>query len=832
MDITLDAARAEDLKASHNRFNAPLGADPNFSGPVGVRKCTDCCWILLFLVANAALAAFAVYCYWIGDPHRLIHGWDFRAELCGEGGLSDKPYAYFLAPGNSTTAICLEGCPVLASAWAACLYDVDHTTDLLDLPCYDAYVSKPFANRYCLPASETQRDAVLEWLYDPMQVTTRATGDLYRAWDVLAISGLVSATVALFYLICIRIGVCFLPLGCLSLLSLWLLFAGISYMIYEEADRVADSVCGPFEGVTMQDCDRNRWSGSYKALAYSTGVLFIAISLGALTFVYHLWRGAKMVALCARPLRHATCISFLPCLIMLLGAGVYALLITLVSYAAGTAAIETDSILLILGRAKTLNFYYAPRILIFYAVIMAFWWFSLLATVSEYLTASYTCHWFFGKDKSSLIQPFRNSIKNAFMYHFGSLILASVAMPSFRLFKYFLGTIRRFATLLGVDKGKCCSSCFGPCFECYDGALRYLDYQALAYQSLWGGTFCDSAKRGFYLIERNKVNCKRLTASGDYYVWLFQLTTMLSAPAFVFYWLLHMDKTFMDEMTKHVSTVTGMAVVSLIISWFLAQELGAVMRGLQYGSLVSYLSDAEMFVGGQRFADDQIAGLYGEGYEAVRVLKPVEDMKQSKDESMHEFLAESPAEKPLSFPEPAKPLKISEFPQPIKSVRKPSPPAKPFVPGNKSEGNQPINPVDARGNRSQAFEQPHRPPPVPDILRQTMSSATSSDYSSAPSDARFFIPPHVVPPPASPKGLGSSRNKKPEPVATFRSARGPPSPRGRQPGPEESNGSDSLSSYTDSEEEENFNRRPIARPSSRGEAPARHRGAKKGGRKA
>jgi len=829
MDITLDAARAEDPKTSHNRYNAPLGADPNFNGPVGARQCTDCCWVVLFLVANAALAAFAVYCYWMGDPQRLIHGWDFRAELCGEGGLSGKPYAYFLAPGNSTTAICLEGCPVLASVWAVCLYDVDHSTDLLDIPCYDAYVSKPFANRYCLPASEAERNEVLDWLYDPMQVTTRTAGDLYRAWDVLAISGVVSAAVALFYLLWLRIGACFLPIACLSLLSIWLLFAGISFMIYEEADRVADNVCGSFEDVTMQNCNRTRWSRPYEALAYSTAVLFIAISLGALTFVSHICRGSKLMSLCARPLKRATCVSFLPCFVMLLGAGVYALLITLVTYAAGSGAVAMDSVSLIQGHVKTVDFYYAPRVLIFYALLMALWWFSLLATVSEYLTASYTCHWFFGKDKESLIQPFRSSLKNAFMYHFGSLVLASVLMPSMRLWKYVLGTVRRFASMLGIDKSKCCASCCGLCFDCYDGALRYLDYQALAYQSLWGGSFSEAAKRGFFLIERNKANCKRLTSSGDYYVWLFQLSTMLSGPVFVFYWIQHMDKTFREEMTKHVSSVTGLAVVALVVSWFIAQELGAVMRGLLYGSLVSYLSDAEMFVGGQRYADDQIAGLYGEGYEAVRVLQPLDDKKPFKDESMHEFLSESPAEKPLSFPELSKPTKVPDIPVPVKPVRKPSPPAKPSL--VKSEGNQALGQVNTQRNRTQAFEQPVRPPPIPDILRQTMSSATSSDYSSAQSDARFFIPPHVVPPPASPKAVESARGKKPEPAAPFRSARGPPSPRGRQP-PVESNGSDSLSSYTDSEEEEDFNRRPIARPSSRGDSPARRRGAKKGGRKA
>ena len=847
MDMTQEPGKGEMAREGFSRDNMPLASDPNFNGPLTERYCTDWCWLFVFLVANAALAAFAVYSYWVGAPERLIHGWDFRAELCGQGGLTNKPYAYFLAPRNSTTAICLEGCPVLDSLWAVCLYDVDHVHDMEGWPCYDAYVSKPFANRYCIPNDPDLREEVLDWLYDPMQVTTRATGDLYRAWDVLAISGVVSAITVLFYLVILRIGVCLFPLGVISLVAMGLLFAGISFMIYEESDKVADDVCGPFEGMSMTDCDRSRWSQSYEVLAYSTAVLFIGISLGAMTFSYRLWSGSKLISLSSRPLRNATCVSFLPCIVMLLGAGVYAMLLTFVTYASGTGSIDTESVSLIERYVKTINFEIAPRVLIFYVLLMTLWWFSLLSTVTEYLTASYTCYWFFGKDKSSLIQPFRNSLKHAFRYHMGSLILASVVVPAFRIPRYILGAIRRFASLTGIDSGNCCSKCCGLCFDCYDHAFRYLDYHTLPYQALFGGSFSDAAKRGFYLIARNQSQCKRLISSGDYYIWLFQLTVTLSSPVFTYYWLIHMDTTFRDEMTKHISSVTCMSVVSLIVSWYMAQVLGSIMRGLLYASVISYLSDNEMFIGGQRFADDQIAGLFGEGYEAVSMLKPIDENTKKRDESLQEFLAESPfkPEKTKAYPEIIKSQRPLEIPEPVKPLPKPaSPKAKIVKTDGQSSPKRTVSPpkqviktdapksprqADSYRNRGQAFEQPLRPPPIPDILRQTVSSATSSDYSSTPSDARFFIPPHVVPPPASPKGSEGLMKKKTEAV-TFRSARGPPSP--RRPAPVESSGSDSLSSYTDSEGDEDYNRRPIARPSSRGESPARRRGGRRGGRKA
>lgn len=74
--------------------NAQLRGDATFTGPVKKRKCTDITYLILFMFANLGLVYVCYYIIPKGDLKRLSHGFDFRAEICGMDGLSERPYMY------------------------------------------------------------------------------------------------------------------------------------------------------------------------------------------------------------------------------------------------------------------------------------------------------------------------------------------------------------------------------------------------------------------------------------------------------------------------------------------------------------------------------------------------------------------------------------------------------------------------------------------------------------------------------------------------------------------------------------------------------------------
>jgi hypothetical protein len=79
-------------------YNRPLEGTDRFHGPVDQRKCTDVFWLILFLISNIVLIALGIYAFLDGDAERLLHGSDFRGELCGVDDLSGKEYLYWPKP--------------------------------------------------------------------------------------------------------------------------------------------------------------------------------------------------------------------------------------------------------------------------------------------------------------------------------------------------------------------------------------------------------------------------------------------------------------------------------------------------------------------------------------------------------------------------------------------------------------------------------------------------------------------------------------------------------------------------------------------------------------
>jgi len=182
-------------------LNKPLPISVPITEPLRGRKCTDVPCLLIFLFLNACLWVLAGWSYQEGDPQRLIQGWDVNGNFCGTGEQESLPFTYFLTPLDSIRpAICMPGCPVVKARGAVLLYD-EFLQEMKKFGGYDAVPSRPFYNNYCLPADSAMRTAVLDWLYHEDQVMTRVAGDLARAWDELAIAGVVTFGVLMVYLI-------------------------------------------------------------------------------------------------------------------------------------------------------------------------------------------------------------------------------------------------------------------------------------------------------------------------------------------------------------------------------------------------------------------------------------------------------------------------------------------------------------------------------------------------------------------------------------------------------------------------------------------------------
>ncbi|XP_048004473.1 uncharacterized protein LOC125240570 isoform X5 [Leguminivora glycinivorella] len=101
----------------------PLRHDPEFSGPVRSRSCTDVVWLIVFLLFLGAWGYVGYYGIKHGNVEQLLAPMDMKGRRCGlDSTLQDKKYLVFfdisecLSPttaisGCKTPQVCVNECP-------------------------------------------------------------------------------------------------------------------------------------------------------------------------------------------------------------------------------------------------------------------------------------------------------------------------------------------------------------------------------------------------------------------------------------------------------------------------------------------------------------------------------------------------------------------------------------------------------------------------------------------------------------------------------------------------------------------------------------------------
>lgn len=607
------------------------------------RKCTDWSCLAVFLFLNICLWTLSGWSYYIGNPLRLRRGWDLNGDFCGVGQLQDRGYTYFPIPLQTTdVALCLPGCPSTSAIESICLYD-GAGQDLEAEGCFNAYPSKPFFNKYCLPASRAERSVVLDQLYSNDWTMTRVVGDLARGWDLLAIGGLIAGGAMTLFLLALHVPIMTIPLVVISVPLLLFLFAVICFLIYEESWRVDGKLCDSFGSVTMTECDEGDIAAGYKDLCWVMISLVVVTSIALCwLLVSKLRSGLQTIKPMASIHRLQPVLWLCPALGTVVGVCFYAYFLTLLIYQVSCGDTSSVSVPILPSESATIwEFTPAERVLVFFDVGMLFWWLSFLAHLVEYVAGSMTWQWSEHKDIPAAKQ-FANAISTLVHYHLGSVLVASVTIPTGRLCRNLYLGLKSLFGLCHLE----CTCCFWP----YRNWFKFMTSDALVYHTMQGNSLRSSARDSQSLIQAREGYQAKLNA-GNVVVWLFQLVITMISPVFVAYWIQHEKETFRDQPTREVTSVTAMAIYVLVLSWFLAQLYGGFARGLLHGSALAYLSNKQ-----SDQANDPLAAVFG----SPRIVSPSEPQITEKPRpptanagiDMHEQKPTSPAVAPMDEPVP------------------------------------------------------------------------------------------------------------------------------------------------------------------------------------
>lgn len=392
------------------------------------------------------------------------------------------------------------------------------------------------------------------------------------------------------------------------MLVLMFLFAVLVYLLHEENWRVNGQICQPFGPVRMDECDEGDTVHGYRDLAWTTASLGFCAGLAMLLMLPRLLKGDQILRHSSKALGFHPLPFVCPIIAIVIGTAFYGYFITLLIFQTSTGYRDhEDNEYVQWGRVYRWFFSDAERVLVFFDVGIILWWFSFLAHCVEYVTAHTTVEWFFSNKRDRIAQV-RVAVHSLFRYHCGSVLLASVLVPTGRLWRNLFGTIKFLLR-------HCFDSCTGcgmivckPCLVAYDHWFKYMTSDGLAFQSIYGESFIKSAKMGYFLVKRNdtKSRSQVLLNSGNMVIWLFQLVITMSGVVFCAWWLQYDSMTFKDLESFRVTSVTAMAIYEVFITWYFAQVFGGFVRGVMHASIVAYLVDLEANQG-QRLRDTPFA---------------------------------------------------------------------------------------------------------------------------------------------------------------------------------------------------------------------------------
>jgi len=586
--------------------NIQLRGDETFDGPVKNRKCTDVFFLIIFVIANLGLAGVSYYIVDLGDFERLSHGYDFRAEVCGTGGLSDKKYMYYPDPTDLDFSLCVTTCPEYFVREYMCLYDTDHESLLLDWGCWDALECTEFGY-YCVPVYDGRED-VLDKLYEPMQSLRRSSGDIVLSWDLPLIGVGFAIFAGSMYLAFFKHENVMLVVIGISLGACGVLMAFIAYCFYLLAIKTDDKLCGEDNGIEPDYCDKSK-SDVYLYCGVAVGGLLIAYIVTVVLFKKRFTVAVQLVRLACEPLHSLKHIYWFPTLQLLIGFMSIAVVTTVLLWTMSTATIETVSNDTIPGgETKQLVYTEREKYLLVFVVLITSWWLSFLIALGESILAGAVAVWYFCREKSTLYSPLWTSLRTVFRYHLGSVARGSLINLFLRypraIIAFFRNLVRsRPRSCIGRTLGCMCCSCF--C--CYEGLLKYYTDYTYIFIAIFGEPYSVSARRSFFLILRNNRRITVPSGAGWYVVTVIKLTVALAGTSFVFGWLMNQDSTPEGQDTELLVAPIGPAIFAFLVSSFVSQVFGGNIQACLDAVLLCGICDEEMFTRDQRFMEDKLS---------------------------------------------------------------------------------------------------------------------------------------------------------------------------------------------------------------------------------
>lgn len=482
--------------------------------------CTDCVWLLAFMVALGGLSAILEYARKHGDYNRLFHGYDHRGHLCGV----DVPEQYLYHCRGQTGSvdirhpICVARCPQGSMTVSECPSGETQ-----------GYASRPVAGRFCLPQSGPLAEQVAGGIHaSDLYVYSERLSQLPKAWAALVSSATIAVVLGYLYLLALE--VCAGPLVCICVLAVVACPSAVGVYLLS----VASSPEGGVDGIPHAGSEeRNLAAG---AACCALGLLLAVVACCSM-------RSIDTAIGCVK----ASCECIFDCRSLLLSP-VFELVnkvtVLTVMFAGFLLLVSCGSASgrggLYRGEYTTKQYAY----LVYYG-FMLLWTGEFFTSLSQFAVAQSVQRWYFA--------PYENGLKTraprlglfrgyciALFFHIGSLFLGSLLIAAFRLVRMTIGWLTTRAKEQGNDVGRVVARVVQCIVDCFRGTVQFANKNAYIEMAISSTPFWVSAQRAFATITTQVAAVTLLHGA----TWIFQLVGVAAISSGGAYITLMMCRSF------------------------------------------------------------------------------------------------------------------------------------------------------------------------------------------------------------------------------------------------------------------------------------------------
>ena len=559
--------------------------DPDFDGIDTNRHCTDCCFLIFFILFICGMLALLFVSIPKSNYKYVYLPHDHRGLLCGYNNknlnvpnssdlpdLSGKDKLFWVRPGVSgySRSFCVESCP-----------DVGFYTDTFndenynrmdeghpsDYVCGNYNGQQYFAtienysstseNRFfcpyattelilrCFPNTDALSNVIDVDIQDVQEVVNafgesmsvastaiRAVQDVYNTYPYIAACVAAALALSIFWLLLLR---------CLTGVFVWLTvllaaaaLGGLTYMCYrqwkDEFNNHATIERYTF-GFISEEMNQKVFQVFFWIL-----IAIDAIFILLIIFLFSRIRlSIKVIKLVSRAFGKAPSLFVFPVIqyLIMFVWWIYVIGVAIVLFGAGTPTRsfveEGNSVV------DKITMKYDPIIQGFaiYHFIGFLWVTLFISALGEMTVAGVICQFYFTRDKKKLKGCLvTRSFFRALRYHVGSLALGSFIITICKLIRYIMEYVdqktKNTQSTIATFLIKCCKCCLW----CLEKFLKFLNRNAYIMIAMHGYNFWGGAKRAFSLILRNCVRVATLNWVGDFTLFLGRLFVSAGVTAF------------------------------------------------------------------------------------------------------------------------------------------------------------------------------------------------------------------------------------------------------------------------------------------------------------